>query len=232
MLSRISLKSKKISPLIVYFNKKSSVKPVKRKPPEPEIIQIIEGEGSTGQTAILDPAIIKLLEYAKFKKMPLSYEELSDFLPEDIVNSPEKIEPVLALLETHNVQLVEEDNVSEDDESENRKNRQNDKKRSAAADKDASLVDDPIRLYLREIGKEQLLTAEKEIELSKLMERGEETVIKVIKKSGMIIPELYNIAQKTFSKRDFKEQNLSKKEMTEYMTEYRRLTQFYKDTLR
>ncbi|MCL2174560.1 MAG: RNA polymerase sigma factor RpoD [Treponema sp.] len=167
------------------------------------------------------------------KKSPLSYDELSDFLPEDIVNSQEKIEPVLILLEANNIQLVEEDNLSEDDEHDNQKNQQNAKKRaSSGSDKDSSLVDDPIRLYLREIGKEQLLTAEKEIELSKLMEKGEETVIKVIKKSGMIIPELYNIAQKTFSKKDFKEQNFSKKEMTEYMTEYRRLNTFYRDTLR
>jgi len=232
MLNRISLKSKKVSPLVIFFNKKTVYKPAKRKKAVPEIVQVPGEDGKINQTALLDPAIIKLLEYAKLKKTPLSYDELSDFLPEDIVNNPEKIEPVLTLLETHNVQLVEEDHIAEDDDNENRKNRQNDKKRASSTDKDTSLVDDPIRLYLREIGKEQLLTAEKEIELSKLMEKGEETVIKVIKKSGMIIPELYNIAQKTFSKRDFKEQNLSKKEMTEYMTEYRRLTQFYKDTLR
>jgi len=230
MLNNLSLNCKKLPPLIKHFNKKQTFKPIKRKSDVAEK-KAIGGDLENNQR-LLDPAIIKLLEYAKLKKTPLSYDELSDFLPEDIVNSPEKIEPVLALLETHHVQLVEEDSVSDDEE--NQKDRQNAKKRSSTqgSEKDSSLVDDPIRLYLREIGKEQLLTAEKEIELSKLMERGEETVIKVIKKSGMIIPELYSIAQKTFSKRDFKEQNLSKKEMTEYMTEYRRLTQFYRETLR
>jgi len=234
MLNRISLKSKKVSPLVKFFTKKPSNRIIKRKPEEN--IQETENIDSTNESAeqvILDPAILKLLEYAKLKKTPLSYDELSDFLPEDIVNSPDKIEPVLALLETHNVQLVEEDSITEDEENEHNKNQKNTKKKTpGGTDKDSSLVDDPIRLYLREIGKEQLLTAEKEIELSKLMERGEETVIKVIKKSGMIIPELYAIAIKTFSKRDLKEQNLSKKEMTEYMTEYRRLNQFYRDTLR
>ena len=48
----------------------------------------------------------------------------------------------------------------------------------------------------------------------------------------MIIPEFYHIAQKAFSKRDLRELNLSKKEITEHMTERRRLSQFYKDTLR
>ncbi|MCL2440332.1 MAG: RNA polymerase sigma factor RpoD [Treponema sp.] len=180
----------------------------------------------------MDPAINKLLEYAKIKKS-LSYDELSDFLPEDIINSPERIEPVLALLERHNVQLVEEDSSSEDEENGSSKQQENAKKRAqGSTDKDSSLVDDPIRLYLREIGKEHLLTAEQEIELSKQMEEGEKTVIKVIKKSGMIIPEFYNIAQKTFSKKDLRELNLSKKEMTDHMSEYRRLNQFYRETLR
>jgi RNA polymerase primary sigma factor len=48
----------------------------------------------------------------------------------------------------------------------------------------------------------------------------------------MIIPEFYQITQKAFSKKDMKELNLSKKEITEHLTEYRRLNQFYKDTLR
>jgi len=230
MLNQIKLRSKKISPLIRHFNKKPNYKPVKRIPEIPEAQNNALLDVNIPDMP-LDPAIIKLLEYAKLKKTPLSYEELSDFLPEDIVNSPEKIEPVLVLLEAHNVQLVEEDSISEDEEQET-KNQQSAKKKASGSDKDSSLVDDPIRLYLREIGKESLLTAEKEIELSKLMERGEETVIKVIKKSGMIIPELYAIAQKTFAKKDLREQNLSKKEMTEYMTEYRRLNQFYRDTLR
>ena len=67
----------------------------------------------------LDPAVAKLIEYAKEKKS-LSYDELSDFLPEHIVNS-EKIEEVLALLEENNIQLIEEENLSEEEEVEEQK---------------------------------------------------------------------------------------------------------------
>jgi RNA polymerase primary sigma factor len=178
----------------------------------------------------LDPAVLKLIEYAKEKKT-LSYDELSDFLPEYIVNS-DKIEQVLVLLESNNVQLVEEDTLGEDEsDAEARKNEEAEKKRLVYSEKEAS-VDDPIRLYLREIGKENLLTAEQEVELSKQMENGENIIKGVIKKSGMIIPEFYHIAQRAFSKKDPRELSLSKKEITEYMTERRRLNQFYKETLR
>lgn len=177
----------------------------------------------------LDPAVTKLIEYAKEKKS-LSYDELSDFLPEHIVNS-EKIEEVLALLEENNVQLTEEENPSEEEEVEDQKAPETEKKRIVYSDKESS-VDDPIRLYLREIGKENLLTAEQEVELSKQMEEGENIIKRVVKKSGMIIPEYYSIAQRAFSKKDPREMNLSKKEITEYMAERRRLNQYYKETLR
>jgi RNA polymerase primary sigma factor len=178
----------------------------------------------------LDPAVLKLIEYAKEKKT-LSYEELSDYLPEHIANS-DKIEQVLVLLEANNIQLTEEEGAGEEEsERESRKSPETGKKRLVYSDKE-SLVDDPIRMYLREIGREHLLTAEQEIELSKTMESGENIIKGVIKQSGMIIPEFYHIAQKAFSKRDLRELNLSKKEITEHMTERRRLNQFYRDTLR
>jgi RNA polymerase primary sigma factor len=72
----------------------------------------------------LDPAVSKLIEYAKEKKT-LSYDELSDFLPEHIANS-DKIEQVLILLETNNVQLIEEEAGAEE-EAESRKSAENEK---------------------------------------------------------------------------------------------------------
>jgi len=186
-------------------------------PPAPEG----QGEG-------LDPAVVKLIDYAKEKKS-IFFEELADYLPEHIANT-DKIDQVLALLAENNVQVVEEDLSDEDEEPEKRK-AETEKKRLVYNEKESS-VDDPIRLYLREIGREHLLNAEQEVHLSKQMEEGENIIKGVIKKSGMIIPEFYHIAQKAFSKRDLRELNLSKKEITEHMTERRRLNQFYKETLK
>jgi RNA polymerase primary sigma factor len=178
----------------------------------------------------LDPAITKLLEYAKTKKS-ISYDELSDFLPEHILNT-DKIDTVLALLESNNIKLEEEElPVEEESPQAVRKEDDRDKKRLVYSEKD-SAVDDPIRLYLREIGKENLLTAEQEVELSKLMEEGENIIKSIIKKSGMMVPEFYSLAQKAFSKKDPRELNLPKKDLTEYLAERRRLNQFYRDSLK
>ncbi|HDQ14197.1 MAG TPA: RNA polymerase sigma factor RpoD [Sediminispirochaeta sp.] len=199
-----------------------------------------------------DPSVVKLLEYAKTKKQ-ISYEEVNDFLPPSIVNS-EKIEEVLSILEKHKISLEDEPEISlgeseeedvevldesfEDEdtgveeEDTEREKESFSKKKVVYSDKDASSVDDPIRLYLREIGKENLLTAEQEVELSKQMEDGENIIKGVIHKSGMLIPQMYEIMLKTFSRVDPREMELSKKEISEILTERRRLNQAYREYLK
>ena len=53
--------------------------------------------------------------------------------------------------------------------------------------KDVTVNDDPIRLYLHDIGKQPLLSGEEEGELAREMEKGAEMILHVIKSSGMII---------------------------------------------
>jgi len=181
-----------------------------------------EGDGA-------DPNVERLLEYAKGKQS-ISFEELSDFLD---ISDAEKIEPVLALLEANNIQVIEDDGLSDEmPKQEGSRRAESGRKRADSSDKKASLVDDPVRMYLREIGRESLLTAEQEIELSRQMEEGENIIKDVIKKSGMVIPEFHRIVEEVFSRRDLRELNLSKKEMTELLAERKRLSSSYKDGLR
>ncbi|MCL1837475.1 MAG: RNA polymerase sigma factor RpoD [Treponema sp.] len=208
-------------------------KPVKKTKENPVIVQ---SAGDTDveineQDILADPAVAKLLEDAKGKKT-ISFEEVEEYLPDSITKT-EKFEFVLALLAKNNVHLNEEDGPGEESgEAEAPKSPEPGKKRAASSDKETSLVDDPIRMYLREIGRENLLTAEQEIELSRQMEEGENIIKNVIKKSGMIIPEFNRISEEVSSKKDLRELNLSKKETTELLAERRRLSQYYKDALR
>ncbi|MDY2844286.1 MAG: RNA polymerase sigma factor RpoD [Treponema sp.] len=193
----------------------------------------------------LDPKVEKLLEYAKEKQV-ISWDEINEQLGQDFVNSP-KMDEVLQLFAQHNIPVMEEgaglededkddeeDELldDEDDESfdeDQKEDDDSDKTRLVNGDKNSS-VDDPIRLYLREIGKEKLLTAEQEVIYSKQMEDGENIIKDVIKKSGMMIPEFFAICQKAFAKID--PQGKARKEINEAQTEKRRLKSCYGENLR
>ncbi|MDY5123949.1 MAG: RNA polymerase sigma factor RpoD [Treponema sp.] len=207
---------------------------------------------------ISNASVEKLLEFAKGKSF-ITWEQVTDVLGQDFVNSPE-MEDVLKLLSEKNVQLIETDiigvenpiqeteEVVDDDEDDIMLETDDDdmdggddsvseiekaEKKEAASknrlvngDKDSS-VDDPIRLYLREIGKENLLTAEQEVELSKQMEEGNNIIKGVIINSGIMIPEFYAIAQKAFTRIDVTETKKTRKEINEEMADKRRLKSCY-----
>ncbi|MDR2898278.1 MAG: RNA polymerase sigma factor RpoD, partial [Spirochaetaceae bacterium] len=202
----------------------------------------------------LEPVIAKLISYGKDKKI-LSWEEINEILPNEVVINSDLMDKVLAQLQQNNIlfqeeedplledeepeveveepetELDEEESEEEEGEDENPKQDESDRKRLVYSEKDSS-VDDPIRLYLREIGKESLLNAEQEVALSQKMENGENIIRDVIKYSGMIIPEFYAIAQKAFSRIDIHENSRPRKEINEEMAEKRRLKNAYSEYLR
>jgi len=135
---------------------------------------------------------------------------------------------VIVLLQKHHINLEEEDLQVEEVVEPARPAA---KKKLVYSEKDTA-IDDPIRLYLREIGKESLLTAEQEVSLSKQMEEGENIIKGVIKNSGLVLPELFSLVQKIYTKVDPRELDLSKKEISEFLAERRRLTQYYRDQLK
>ncbi len=184
-----------------------------------------------------DSAIEKLIEYGRAKHS-ISWDELNGMLPPDILNS-DKMEAVLSELAKNNIQL-EDDLVLEpdddeppapDDDAQKAIEEDNSKKRLVSGDKE-SAGDDPVRLYLREIGKENLLTAEQEVELSKKMEDGENIIKDVIKRSGILIPEFYSIGVRAFSRVDMQQPGRNRKEINEEMTEKRRLKTCYSEYIK
>jgi RNA polymerase primary sigma factor len=172
-----------------------------------------------------EPAIKKLLEYAKGKKS-ISYDEVNDLLPDSIVHS-DRIEEVIALLEKNKIKLEDEEINLELEEEKASK----DRKKLIYSDKE-SAVDDPIRLYLREIGKENLLTAEQEVELSKRMEEGEGIIKDVIKSSGILTREFFKLGMRATTERDPRDLNLSRRETSEYLAETRRIGAFYQEPIK
>ncbi len=130
-----------------------------------------------------------------------------------------------------NPSLVLDEEEEEEEEEEVEQVLPNQKKKLVVNEKETS-IDDPIRLYLREIGKENLLTAEQEVELSMKMEDGENIIKNILKDSGMIIAEFFDLAHRAFSKDDPHNMGLSKKEISEMLSERRRLNQYYREPLK
>ena len=201
-----------------------------------------------------NPFIQKILDYAKGKP-GITYDEISDLVGPDFVNSP-AMEDVLGLLAQQHVEIIEsglvdedeQDDVVADDEDDVADEALLDDGDDVVEDEDAekipdvrgklvngdkeSNVDDPIRLYLREIGKENLLTAEQEVFLSKKMEDGKNIIKNVILNSGIMIPEFFAVAQKAFTRIDIHEPGRPRKEINEEMAEKRRLRSCYSEYIK
>ena len=193
-----------------------------------------------------NPVVQKILDFAKGKTV-ISWDEITDLVGQDFVNSPE-MEKVLSILPKYNVQVIEsgllddEDEDDEDDEDslmddddesvdDDDIDKDSDRSRLVNGDKDSN-VDDPIRLYLREIGKENLLTAEQEVTLSKQMEDGNNIIKEVVLNSGIMIPEFFAVAQKAFTRIDIHEPGRNRKEINEEMAEKRRLKGCYSEFIK
>ncbi|MDD3928658.1 MAG: RNA polymerase sigma factor RpoD [Sphaerochaeta sp.] len=99
-------------------------------------------------------------------------------------------------------------------------------------DKSDTSGDDPIRLYLREIGKENLLTADQEVELSKKMEDGALIIKEVIQESGVMITRFYEIIKTLNTKIEGQEEEYNAKDYKELVTNQKRFSQFYKEQLK
>jgi RNA polymerase primary sigma factor len=194
----------------------------------------IDGDGNIDDEDRPDPSLEKLIEYAKIKNNRITHDDMEEFLPEHIINNAEKMEIVFSTLESKNIELEREESGDEEEVLKAFiKNASLEKKHlRPSADKE-TIIDDPVRLYLKEIGKVHLLNGDQEKELSRKMEEGGNIIKDVIKRSGMILIEYHRIAQKAFSKKEAKDlHEKTKKEITEFMTERRRLYNFYKESLR
>lgn len=92
--------------------------------------------------------------------------------------------------------------------------------------------DDPIRLYLKEIGNENLLTGEQEVELAMQMEKGAKIVQSVIRESGILISFFSSVIDKMNSKiEEDTEETLSTEELKEFLSVQKRYNTYYREPL-
>ncbi|MEM7442947.1 MAG: RNA polymerase sigma factor RpoD [Pseudomonadota bacterium] len=129
-------------------------------------------------------AVKKLIARAK-ERGYVTYDELNSVLPSDQTSS-EQIEDVMASLSEMGINVIENE---EQDDVASADNKEEEEGRSAGNlnDDDVGRTDDPVRMYLREMGSVELLSREGEIAIAKRIEAGREMMIGGICESPLTI---------------------------------------------
>src|SRR6185295_9844739 len=130
-----------------------------------------------------DAAVKKMIKTAK-KRGYVTIDELNQVLPSE-TTSPDQIEDIYAMLNEMGINVIEQEEQEEadadDDEPESEGGEVAERPATAvakpAAKEPTDRTDDPVRMYLREMGSVELLSREGEIAIAKRIEAGRETMI-------------------------------------------------------
>ncbi|HLH34714.1 MAG TPA: RNA polymerase sigma factor RpoD [Alloacidobacterium sp.] len=136
--------------------------------------------------------IQKLIDTGK-EKGYLTYGEVNDLIPNDL-NSPDDLDDLITTIGTQGIDLLDEGGPKFG----------GDKYEEGEDGEDVELdltpgtlekTNDPVRMYLREMGTVPLLTREGEVEIAKRIERGQMRVMKAISRSSIVIREIVALGE-------------------------------------
>ncbi|MCZ6696990.1 MAG: RNA polymerase sigma factor RpoD [Acidobacteria bacterium] len=127
----------------------------------------------------------------------LLYDEINDVLPED-VHSPEDLDDMFLLFDSLGIVMVdsEEKYKAKVEEKAAGKGETEEPTKVDLAPGNLEKTNDPVRMYLREMGTVPLLTREGEVEIARRIERGEKNVHKTLSRSKFVISQLLDYAQR------------------------------------
>jgi RNA polymerase primary sigma factor len=170
------------------------------------------------------PEVQKIIALGKANR-EVSYDEINEILPDKILNS-EKIDDVFTLLHELGIEVVEDytkeaveeaiqakpEKVHKEKEDKKEKEEKRERAREEKKEKEEKLAkkkkdaagggsEDPIRLYLKEIGKVSLISGETEVFLAKRIEKGEKIIEETILGSSILRQNFAKLIPKIKSKK-------------------------------
>ncbi len=137
---------------------------------------------------------IKTLLHLSQEHGYITYDDINDILPDNL--SPEDLDAVLSKLRGLDVEIV-----MDQAEAERAERKQPEQAQAEEADEDARLeiLDDPVRMYMNQMGKVPLLTREQEVEICKKIEDAEVEMKTLVYRLGFTAKEHIAIAEKLLS---------------------------------
>ena len=124
----------------------------------------------------------------------LLYDEVNDLLPEGICSSDE-LDSIFSLFGSAGIEVIDTEQKFQDD------GKRDDKREEGAGEEsefdfgalNLDKTNDPVRLYLREMGTVPLLSREGEVEIAKRVEHGQRVILKALSRSPLVVREILNI---------------------------------------
>lgn len=126
----------------------------------------------------------------------LLYDEVNDLLPEGICSSDE-LDSIFSLFGSAGIEVIDTEQKFQDNSKREDKREENAGEESEFDFSALNLdkTNDPVRLYLREMGTVPLLSREGEVEIAKRVERGQKVILKALSRSPLVVQEILNVGE-------------------------------------
>ena len=135
----------------------------------------------------------KLIDTGK-EKGYLTFGEVNDLLPGDIT-SPDELDDLMTTINTQGIDVLSGETRPDRDKYEPEAGEESDDVELDLSPGTLEKTNDPVRMYLREMGTVPLLTREGEVEIAKRIERGQNRVMKAISRSPIVIREIVGLGE-------------------------------------
>jgi RNA polymerase primary sigma factor len=123
----------------------------------------------------------------------LTWDDLNEAIPES-VNNPEELEAIIMFLRNLEIDVIDASEV--DRYKQTAAGQEEELSEDEKTDAKLDILDDPVRMYLKQMGQVPLLTREQEVEISKRIEDAEAMVQKHLNRFGFTAREYLNLARK------------------------------------
>jgi RNA polymerase primary sigma factor len=125
----------------------------------------------------------------------LTFDDINDALPESVDN-PEDIENVISILQNLEIDILDPEEVD------SYKQRQEEAEEEESRSSQHDILDDPVRMYLKQMGQVPLLTREQEVEISKRIENAELHAQEALFHAGIVSRHIVALGQKLLNREE------------------------------